>query len=208
MRDQADPVEQCEERREQGPERAGSGGRRLGVVLAVRGGRHRYDEAVRPVDRFAQRGLPGGDGDDRAAAPVGLFGEQGEARFGAVCRDDQQQVDGAGPAGERPAQGARGRCDARGVDTGDGCGGSRERADQIGDAGCGGAGARDQDGPWAALRGQLGDPGLRRVPGGGTDARPGLGGAAEQTAAVGSGQGFRGVEQRLVEHGDGPPITC
>lgn len=66
----------------------------------------------------------------------------------------------------------------------------------------------DQDGPWAALRGQLGDPGLRRVPGGGTDARPGLGGAAEQTAAVGSGQGFRGVEQRLVEHGDGPPITC
>lgn len=53
--DQADPVEQREQRGEQGPERAGARGRRLDVVLAVRGGGHRYDESVRPVDRLAQR---------------------------------------------------------------------------------------------------------------------------------------------------------
>lgn len=94
------------------------------------------------------------------------------------------------------------------MDAGDRRGGACQGRDQVGDAGRGGSGARDEYGAGTALRVQCGDPGLRRVPGGGTDPGPGLGGAAEQAAAVGSGQGFRGVEQRLVEHGDGPPITC
>lgn len=150
----------------------------------------------------------GGDGDDAAAPAVRLFGEEREARLGAVRRDDQQQVHGAGPAGQRPAHGARRGGDPGGVDAGDGRGGACQCRDQVGDAGRGGAGARDQYGAGAALGVQCGDPRLGGVPGGGTDPGPGLGGTAEQAAAVCSGQGFRGVEQRLVEHGSGPPITC
>ncbi len=206
--DQADAVEEREQRGDQGPEGAGAGCRGLGVVLAVRGGGHRDDEAVHPVDRFAQRRLPGRHGHDRATAAVRLLGEEGETRFGPVRRGDEEQVDGAGPAGQRPAHRARGGGDAGRVDARDRGEGSGQSRDQVGDAGRGGTGACDEDAARAALRVQLADPGLHRLACGGTDPGPGLGGAAEQAAAVGSGQGLRGVEQRLVEHGDGPPITC
>ncbi|CAM5634396.1 hypothetical protein SMICM304S_04083 [Streptomyces microflavus] len=206
-RHQAHPVEQRQQRGEQGPQGAGAGGGGLRVVLAVRGGRHRDDQAVHPVDRLAQRGAGGGDGDHGAAAAVRLLGEEGQAGLRAVGGHDEEEVHGAGPAGQRPAQGARGGGDARGVDPGHGGCRARQRADQVGDAGCGGAGAGDEDGAGAALRVQAADAGLGGVPGGGTDPGTCLGGAAEQVAAVGPGQGFRGVEQGLVEHGGGPPIT-
>ena len=57
--EQAGAVQEGEQRGEQGPQGAGRGGRG-GFVVLVRGGRHRYEEAVCPGDGFAQRGRPRG----------------------------------------------------------------------------------------------------------------------------------------------------
>ncbi|CAM5449623.1 hypothetical protein STENM223S_08802 [Streptomyces tendae] len=45
------------------------------------------------------------------------------------------------------------------------------------------------------------------MPGGGAYTGTGLGGAAEQAAAVGLGEALRGVEERFVEHGGRSPIA-
>ena len=82
-----------------------------------------------------------------------------------------------------------------------------ERGDQIGHSGRRGAGARDQYGPGPALRFQLRDARLDGVPGRGADAGARLRRAAQQSTAVGPGEGVRCVEQRLVEHGGGPPAA-
>ena len=195
--EQADAVEEREQRGEQRPQAPGADAGVRSSSCLVRGGGHRYDEAVRAVDRLGERGAGGGDGDDGAAAAVGLLGEEGEAGFGAVGGGDQEQVHGARPAGQCPAQGARGGGDAGGGEAGDGAAGAGERAEEVGDAGGGGAGARDEDGAGAAVGLEVGDAGLGGVPGGGADAGAGLGGAAEQAAAVGLARGPRGCRAAI-----------
>ncbi|CAM5684950.1 hypothetical protein SVIOM342S_00880 [Streptomyces violaceorubidus] len=202
----AGAVQQREKRGEQRPQDAG-GGTGEGLVVVVEGGRHRDEQAARGAHRIAERGAGGGDGHDRAAPAVCLFGEQGETRLGAVGGGDQQEVHGTGPAGQLPAQGARGGGNAGGGETGDGAARAGEGAEEVGGVGGGGAGARDQYGTRAAVRLEVADAGIGGVPGGGADAGTGLGGAAEQTAAVGLGQALRGVEERFVEHGGRSPIA-
>src|SRR5690606_32781066 len=130
---------------------------------------HRDEQAADGPDGIGERGAGRGHGDDRTAAPVGLLREHGQAGLGAVRGGDQQQVDGAGPAGQLPAQGTGGRGHTGGGQPGDGAAGAGERADQVGGMGGGGTRSGDQDGTRAAVGPEVAHAGLGGVPDGGAD---------------------------------------